>query len=96
LGKVVGENFPPELLAVVQGGPEFSRSFASMPWDHLTYTGSTRVGRLIAEAAADLFQLRACRLETRPLIGNALIFKVPIPDSHLTFSPPPHSQDAPR
>jgi coniferyl-aldehyde dehydrogenase len=23
-----------------------------MPWDHLTYTGSTRVGRLVAEAAA--------------------------------------------
>lgn len=52
LEAVVTENFPPEILAVVQGGPEFSRTFASMPWDHLTYTGSTRVGRLVAEAAA--------------------------------------------
>jgi coniferyl-aldehyde dehydrogenase len=52
LEKVVGETFAPEILSVVQGGPEFSRSFASMPWDHLTYTGSTRVGRLVAEAAA--------------------------------------------
>jgi len=52
LEKVVGAHFEPELLAVVQGGPELSQAFASMPWDHLTYTGSTRVGRMVAEAAA--------------------------------------------
>jgi coniferyl-aldehyde dehydrogenase len=52
LEAVVTENFAPEILAVVQGGPVFSHAFASMPWDHLTYTGSTRVGRLVAEAAA--------------------------------------------
>lgn len=52
LEKAVGENFETEILAVVQGGPDFARTFASMPWDHLTYTGSTRVGRLVAEAAA--------------------------------------------
>ncbi len=52
LEEVVSEAFAPEILAVTQGGPEFARAFASTPWDHLTYTGSTRVGRLVAEAAA--------------------------------------------
>lgn len=52
LENIVRENFDPEVLAVVQGGPEFAHAFAAMPWDHLTYTGSTRVGRLVAEAAA--------------------------------------------
>ena len=52
LEEAVTENFAPEILAVVQGGPEFSQAFAAMPWDHLTCTGSTRVGRLVAEAAA--------------------------------------------
>ncbi len=52
LEEVVSRHFAPELLAVVQGGPAFARTFAAMPWDHLTYTGSTRIGRLVAEAAA--------------------------------------------
>lgn len=52
LEEAVDEAFPSEVLAAVLGGPEFSHKFASMPWDHLTYTGSTRVGRLVAEAAA--------------------------------------------
>lgn len=52
LERVVNAHFDPDLLAVVQGGPAFAQAFAAMPWDHLTYTGSTRVGRLVAEAAA--------------------------------------------
>ena len=39
-------------LAVLQGDAEFARAFAEMPWDHLTFTGSPRVGRLVAQAAA--------------------------------------------
>ncbi|MEQ1756200.1 MAG: aldehyde dehydrogenase family protein [Micropepsaceae bacterium] len=52
LDEIVAENFAPEVLAVVQGGPELAYAFASLPWDHLTYTGSSRVGRLVAAAAA--------------------------------------------
>jgi coniferyl-aldehyde dehydrogenase len=48
----VGKHFPQDLLAVVTGGPEFSADFAAMPWDHLTYTGGARVGRLVMQAAA--------------------------------------------
>jgi len=46
------KHFPRDILAVVAGGPEFSAHFASLPWDHLTYTGGGRVGRLVMEAAA--------------------------------------------
>jgi coniferyl-aldehyde dehydrogenase len=52
LESLVGEHFAPDELAVVQGGPDFSAQFASMPWDHLTFTGSARVGRLVMAAAA--------------------------------------------
>ncbi len=44
--------FEPDLLAVVQGGPDLAQQFAAMPWDHLTFTGSPRIGRLVAQAAA--------------------------------------------
>jgi coniferyl-aldehyde dehydrogenase len=52
LGKAVAAHFHEDLLAVVAGGPAFSAEFASMPWDHLTYTGGARVGRLVMQAAA--------------------------------------------
>jgi coniferyl-aldehyde dehydrogenase len=30
---------------------DISERFAALPFDHLIFTGSTRVGRLVAEAA---------------------------------------------
>nr|MBP6736487.1 aldehyde dehydrogenase family protein [Paracoccaceae bacterium] len=48
----VAAHFEPDLLTVVQGGPELAQEFAAMPWDHLTFTGSPRIGRLVAQAAA--------------------------------------------
>ncbi|MFE9325482.1 aldehyde dehydrogenase family protein [Nocardia sp. NPDC052278] len=44
--------FDPSELAVVTGGPEVGAAFAELPFDHLFFTGSTRVGRLIQRAAA--------------------------------------------
>jgi len=52
LEDAVAEFFDPEVLTVVQGGLELSSAFAAMPWDHLTFTGSPRVGRIVAQAAA--------------------------------------------
>ena len=46
LGEAVAKHFSPEILAVVHGGPELAAYFAGLPWDHLTYTGGGRVGRL--------------------------------------------------
>ena len=52
LREAVSKYFDPDVLAVVNGGTELAEHFASLPWDQLTYTGSTRVGRLVMQAAA--------------------------------------------
>jgi len=48
----VGDYLPDDVLAIVGGGIELSRYFAGLPWDHLTYTGNSAVGRMIMEAAS--------------------------------------------
>jgi len=45
--------FPSEKVATVLGGPEIGAAFARLPLDHLFYTGSTAVGRLVMQAAAE-------------------------------------------
>ena len=45
--------FDPAELAVVTGGPDVAAAFSALPFDHLFFTGSTRVGRLVQRAAAD-------------------------------------------
>jgi len=45
--------FPRDKVATVTGGPEIGQAFARLPFDHLLYTGSTKVGRLVMQAAAD-------------------------------------------
>lgn len=52
LADLVAEYFALTEMSVVQGGVEVAQAFADMQWDHLTYTGSGRVGRLVAQAAA--------------------------------------------
>ncbi|NCF19631.1 MAG: aldehyde dehydrogenase family protein [Haliea sp.] len=52
LQRTVGDYFDDDVLAIVAGGIEFSQYFSGLPWDHLTYTGNTSVGRLIMQEAA--------------------------------------------
>jgi coniferyl-aldehyde dehydrogenase len=52
LERLVGERFAAEEFAVVTGGPDVGEAFARLPFDHLFFTGSTAVGRKIAQAAA--------------------------------------------
>lgn len=52
LQRTVGDYFEEDVLAIVAGGIEFSRYFSGLPWDHLTYTGNTAVGKLIMQEAA--------------------------------------------
>lgn len=50
--EAVAKHFSEDVLAVTCGGVDLAQYFASLPWAHLTYTGSTRVGRLVMQAAA--------------------------------------------
>jgi coniferyl-aldehyde dehydrogenase len=52
LASLVHQTFAVDEFCVVQGGPDVGQAFASLPFDHLFFTGSTAVGRLVAEAAA--------------------------------------------
>jgi coniferyl-aldehyde dehydrogenase len=53
LAEFLGKLFPPEKVATVLGGPEVAAAFARLPFDHLFYTGSAAVGRLVMQAAAE-------------------------------------------
>ena len=46
--------FPPEKVATIVGGPDVGQAFSKLPFDHLLYTGSTAVGRLIMQAAEEM------------------------------------------
>ncbi|WP_452101131.1 coniferyl aldehyde dehydrogenase [Bradyrhizobium monzae] len=51
LKETVAERFDAMELLVTGVEDEVAKDFASLPFDHLVFTGSTRVGRLVAEAA---------------------------------------------
>jgi coniferyl-aldehyde dehydrogenase len=53
LREMVEDTFEPDHVAVALGGPEVGEAFASLPFDHLVFTGSTRVGRAVMRAAAE-------------------------------------------
>ncbi|WP_175914128.1 coniferyl aldehyde dehydrogenase [Burkholderia metallica] len=46
------DTFAPDELDVVAGDVELGKAFAGLPFDHLFFTGSTQVGRAVAQAAA--------------------------------------------
>ena len=50
--EVVPKYFSEDEVAVVTGGSEISQKFSELPFDHLLFTGSTRVGALVMQAAA--------------------------------------------
>lgn len=52
MARIVGEHFKPEEMAVITGDAEVGKAFTTLPFDHLFFTGSTPVGRLVAQAAA--------------------------------------------
>ena len=51
LREVIAAKFEPSEMIVTGIEDEISKAFASLPFDHLIFTGSTKVGRLVAEAA---------------------------------------------
>ena len=56
-GKVIeralAEVFPTEIVAVINGGGAISDAFCRLPFDQITFTGSTSVGKTVMAAAAE-------------------------------------------
>ena len=50
--KIIKEVFEEEFVAVVQGSAEISKELLSFRWDKIFFTGSSRVGKIVLEAAA--------------------------------------------
>jgi len=53
LQKMITAIFESEYIAVVNGDAQLAAQFASLPFDHLLFTGSTRVGKLVMRAASE-------------------------------------------
>ncbi len=49
---MIGSVFTNDKVAVINGGPDVAAHFSSQPFDHLIFTGSTRVGKIVMAAAA--------------------------------------------
>ena len=52
LRQIVAESFAEDEMAVVTGDAQIGKVFTELPFDHLFFTGSTAVGRMVAQAAA--------------------------------------------
>ena len=50
--EVVPKYFAEDEVAVVTGGADISQKFAELPFDHILFTGSTRVGAQVMQSAA--------------------------------------------
>ncbi|GHB08167.1 aldehyde dehydrogenase family protein [Modicisalibacter luteus] len=52
MGELAERYFAEDELCVINGDQETGKAFASLPFDHLFFTGSPQVGRQVAQAAA--------------------------------------------
>lgn len=50
--KIIRATFDVDKVAVIKGGSKVATYFSSQPFDHLIFTGSTQVGKLVMAAAA--------------------------------------------
>jgi len=53
LERLLHETFPSDLVTVINGEADVAQAFSAKPFDHLLFTGSTPVGRLVMKAAAE-------------------------------------------
>ncbi|SNS84254.1 coniferyl-aldehyde dehydrogenase [Noviherbaspirillum humi] len=53
IAAIIVERFPPDYVACITGGTDVAGAFTALPFDHLFFTGSTRVGKLVMQAAAE-------------------------------------------
>ena len=53
LQRLIAQRFAADEVVVVTGDADRASHFVSLPFDHLCFTGSTTIGRLVAKAAAE-------------------------------------------
>lgn len=53
LRDMLGSTFDADHVTTAVGGLELARTFPTLRWDHLLYTGSPAIGRVVAKAAAE-------------------------------------------
>lgn len=53
LADMMAQAFDPSVVTVAQGGVEVAEAFSRLPFDHILFTGSTRVGAMVMRAAAE-------------------------------------------
>lgn len=52
IGKVIREVFEEDEVAVISGGPDIAGELLNLPFDHVFFTGSTNVGKIVMSRAA--------------------------------------------
>ena len=53
MATMIAQIFDPKEITVVQGAVEETKILLDLPWDHIYFTGSTMVGKIIMKAAAE-------------------------------------------
>ena len=53
LRQMISEAFPEEYVDVITGGREVASACSTLPFDHILFTGSQSVGKLVLKAAAE-------------------------------------------
>lgn len=51
--ELIEATFPEDLVAVINGDADVAADFSARPFDHMLFTGSTAVGKLVMRAAAE-------------------------------------------
>ncbi|MCC0179433.1 aldehyde dehydrogenase [Waterburya agarophytonicola K14] len=52
LTELINDTFPPEYIAVIEGGVKTSQALLAENFDHIFFTGGTKIGKIVMEAAA--------------------------------------------
>src|SRR6056297_919447 len=53
IAQIIRKVFPPEYVTVVEGGVEASTQLLAEKWEYIFFTGSTRVGKIVYQSAAE-------------------------------------------
>jgi aldehyde dehydrogenase (NAD+) len=53
LARLIADTFEPQYISLFEGGPEVSQALLAEPFDHIFFTGSPAIGKIVMRAAAE-------------------------------------------